>query len=73
MQWKIELFEANTKISEKDLLDKLGLEISESNRDAQLSKEIRWKSPSAKKILQEVPSMLAAFRVGLVERWVRHG
>jgi hypothetical protein len=40
MQWKIELFEANTKISEKDLLDKLGLEILESNRDAQLSKEM---------------------------------
>ena len=40
MQWKTELFEANAKISEKDLLDKLGLEILESNRDAQLSKEM---------------------------------
>ncbi len=40
MQCRTELFEANTKISEKDLLHKLGLENSESNRDEQVSKEM---------------------------------
>ncbi len=94
MQWKTQLFEANAKICEKDLSNKLRLEITESNRDAQLSKEMllttllrkslfpsvkgdakeaasigrKMEEPICKELFQEVPSILAAFWVGLVEK-----